>query len=716
MAFFRKIQASLVKSDIEEYVGELGQLFFNIETGELRLGDDVTPGGLPIFGMGSSSVLVNVIGAVDRESDLELDYSGDVGDSVFVDETKDFYVWNGSKWINVGPIKGDIGFTGSQGDIGYTGSRGMGFTGSQGYTGSQGERGTRGFTGSVGFVGSIGFTGSQGERGYAGSRGFTGFVGSQGDTGLAGNQGEFGYTGSQGEFGYTGSRGFTGFVGSQGIIGFTGSRGFTGSQGFAGSQGELGYTGSQGARGGRGYVGSQGSDGVTGFTGSQGDTGFTGSQGDTGFVGSQGELGYTGSQGPQGLPGEASAIGYTGSAGSSNLIFTEDSTFAQLTNYKSDSGEIFTVRTAQISNGTFILNLASFTPILSATVLPNTLLNWDVTVTAFSVNVTNPTDFTSRYISSVRSITQLTGSVSENLEDFSTSGPNIIPIGGSTWQQTFNTNNIISFIRSNSTTISGGSASANVKFNETSATGEENEFVGGSVNWTVNWNTPTLSASISNLNGNTFLQTYSSTSYTITVTSISNSQNFQHTVTGNNGSVSNSSGNGTLTFIDPIHKNNTNIIRSISVSTLFTRPQSVTGTSYTVTLTSNSSNVSAGFTYPTFWIFTSSISEPPNRELIVDNSSFRTGVTVLGNSIKTFSSSVNNNSTSPRVFWFGVRSAASQPTIFRTGASSSLLSDVSPTISSVELAPDIIPTGYLNEQYSLYGIVLQPGSTFISIS
>jgi hypothetical protein len=52
MAFFRKIKAGLVKSEIEEYVGEQGQLFFNVETGELRLGDDVTPGGISVGGSG----------------------------------------------------------------------------------------------------------------------------------------------------------------------------------------------------------------------------------------------------------------------------------------------------------------------------------------------------------------------------------------------------------------------------------------------------------------------------------------------------------------------------------------------------------------------------------------------------------------------------------------------------------------------------------------
>ena len=63
-----------------------------------------------------------------------------------------------------------------------------------------------------------------------------------------------------------------------------------------------------------------------------------------------------------------------------------------------------------------------------------------------------------------------------------------------------------------------------------------------------------------------------------------------------------------------------------------------------------------------------------------------------------------------------VRSAASQPTTFQTGASSSLLSDVGVTTSTLNLEPDSPPSGYSAEQYNLYGITLQPGNTYVSIS
>jgi len=52
MAFFRKVVAGLVKAEIDEFVGEEGNLFFDIETGGLRLSDGQTPGGISIAGGG----------------------------------------------------------------------------------------------------------------------------------------------------------------------------------------------------------------------------------------------------------------------------------------------------------------------------------------------------------------------------------------------------------------------------------------------------------------------------------------------------------------------------------------------------------------------------------------------------------------------------------------------------------------------------------------
>ena len=53
MADTRKVKAGLVKYDFNLFVGEEGHLFYNNETGTLRIGDGVTPGGQPINLLGT---------------------------------------------------------------------------------------------------------------------------------------------------------------------------------------------------------------------------------------------------------------------------------------------------------------------------------------------------------------------------------------------------------------------------------------------------------------------------------------------------------------------------------------------------------------------------------------------------------------------------------------------------------------------------------------
>jgi hypothetical protein len=60
MAFLRKIKAGLVKTDIETFIGEEGNIFFNVETGELRLSDGQTEGGLSIGGGGGGDYVLPV--------------------------------------------------------------------------------------------------------------------------------------------------------------------------------------------------------------------------------------------------------------------------------------------------------------------------------------------------------------------------------------------------------------------------------------------------------------------------------------------------------------------------------------------------------------------------------------------------------------------------------------------------------------------------------
>lgn len=69
MAFFRKIKAGLVNADINQHIGEVGNIFFDIVSGEFRLSDGVTPGGIPLSGGSGSGDTFKTI-AVDGQLNL----------------------------------------------------------------------------------------------------------------------------------------------------------------------------------------------------------------------------------------------------------------------------------------------------------------------------------------------------------------------------------------------------------------------------------------------------------------------------------------------------------------------------------------------------------------------------------------------------------------------------------------------------------------------
>lgn len=604
MAFFRKIKAGLVKDEITDFIGEIGNIFFNVETGELRLSDGVTPGGLPIYsqgtgggGSGSAGILIlDVFQTINQ-----LPPAGNAGDAYIVGQ--DVYVWSPTTntWINAGPVQGEPGYTGSRGESSFT------------------------------------YAPEPPENPTAGDRWFDSSLGL-----------EFVWT-------FDGDSGQWVEIAASGFLGRQGEQGYTGSQGLPGEFAALGYTGSQGER------------------------------------------------------------GYTGSGGqSNNLLFSETGDQRTLTTYVDTDGESYSVRTTQITNGQLVLTLAAFTPTLTATVLPATALSWDSACTGFRVNVSNPSDFPSKYISSVRSITGTGGTVTGDLSLYTTTGPTPTPAGGINWQQIFNTNSQ-ALIQPVSSGISGGTAAATISFNSQQDQDPEEQFA-TTASFSVTWNTPTVSISMNNLTGNTYLQVYNSTPYFITVTGIANPSNYSLAVTAQGGNPTSPSGNGTLTFTDPIHKNNTNLIRTMSVTATFTRPNTVTGSSYSAQASADDTTLSAAFTYPSFWLWTDSVGSPPPRSLIVSGSAYRSGVTVLANQTKSFAGNVNNSAVVPRVFWFGVRAAAAQPTVFQTGAIASLLSAVAFVVQDVLLEPDTVPVGYQSEAFKIYGIILQPGNTYVSIS
>jgi len=402
--------------------------------------------------------------------------------------------------------------------------------------------------------------------------------------------------------------------------------------------------------------------------------------------------------------------GISSPANPSPLVFTSSGLTRSITGY-TESGTIFPIRSTAISGGALQFTLASFTPGLSASIAPSSSLNWDVPITGFSVSVTNPSDFTAEYISNVYSITATTGSVSD-LSAFTPGSASPTPAGGVSWTESFTLGT--GYIYSPSSTILGGSASGTISF-VANNNGISSQFMSGTASYSVSWVTPTLGVYTTSLSGSTFLQSYASTSYSVNVTGITNSSNYVDTVTATNGTVTNGSGSGTFNFTAAIHKDNTGTARTVNVSTVFTRPVGVTGTSYTASLT-GSSTVSASFTYPSLTVFTSSTSSPPTRSTLVSGTGFAGSVSVLSNQQHTFSGYVNNSQGTPQAYWIAVRASATQPSVFQTGASSALLSGVSYVSSTVALQPDSPLPGYNAETYNLYGITLQPGSTYVSIS
>jgi hypothetical protein len=394
------------------------------------------------------------------------------------------------------------------------------------------------------------------------------------------------------------------------------------------------------------------------------------------------------------------------------LVWTSTGTTRVLTGY-TDNGTTSPIRTAAFTNNLLTLTLASFTPSLTATAAPTPSinLNWDVPLTGFAVSVVNPTDFTTQYVAGVNSATATGGTIGA-LAGFTPGTKSATPAGGVAWTQSFANNT--SFIYPTATTIAGGSVTVAVNFNYWNGSAVV-PYTKSNATFIASWQTPSVAVNLGALTGQTFLGSYSSTSYTIFVTGVANASNYTNTVSATGGTVSSPTGNGTLSFTDPINKDNLATVRGVLVSTAFTRPASVTGAQYSASL-STTANITGSFTYPSFWVFTTSVNTIPTRTTVVSGNSFRGAVTQLANQTKAFSGFVNNPSASPQAFWFGVLSSVSQPTSFQTGASQSLLSNVTPTTGSVVLQPDTPPAGYVSITYNLYGITLGPSqSTYVSI-
>ena len=369
-------------------------------------------------------------------------------------------------------------------------------------------------------------------------------------------------------------------------------------------------------------------------------------------------------------------------------------------------GNDIPIRSIDYDNEEIIVNPASFTPVVSAS---GQSLLWDQAASQFTVSVDNPSDYPSSYIASVDSISNATG-VHSTIGDYTTSGASPTPAGGVDWTQTFTTNATATIV-SNGTGTTGGSASADITFaDDTSAAWTDTKTI------YYNWGNVGASITATIPSGQTFLGSYSTVNYAVNITGLSDANNAVTTLTPTNGTLSNASGSGVFTPNSALIAGTVNG-GSIDLSTTFTRPADVTGTSYTVTVTDTVTIPAGNFSYPSFYLFTTSKYVVPVASDIVDGTGFKTGVTELGDEAYTIDTYINNSASVARAFWLGIRSSATQPTTFKTGYDPTLLSDVDvETGNTVDLEPTNPPTGYVAEEYTLYGITLQPGNTYVRIN
>jgi hypothetical protein len=163
----RKIEAGrVITKDLDTFVGQEGTIFYDELTGEFRLSNGVTPGGIRLStgGGGNATLIISPVAPTGAAS----------GTLWWNDSDGNLYVRYDLTWVpaiitTAGPqgiqgIVGPAGPTGPQGNIGPTGPQGP-----TGNIGPQGPRGNIGPQGPQGQIGSQGVTGPTGPQGNTGS-------------------------------------------------------------------------------------------------------------------------------------------------------------------------------------------------------------------------------------------------------------------------------------------------------------------------------------------------------------------------------------------------------------------------------------------------------------------------------------------------------------------------------------------------------------------
>jgi hypothetical protein len=415
----------------------------------------------------------------------------------------------------------------------------------------------------------------------------------------------------------------------------------------------------------------------------------------------------------------------TVSGAGSPLVFETSGNTNTLNKFKV-AGVDKTIRSASFNqSGLLEIVLASFSP--TGVAAYGQSLAWDVAASTFRITATNPADFPAEYLENIKDLTADTGTVALNLADYDKSGTALPLTESGNIDSTFTLKSGKYIRPTNASGATGGSASAVVTFLKQDGTTEYSP----TYTWTTNWQDVSHSISLAALSGKTFLKSYASAGYTVSQSGLSNAANVAHTVTAANGTPSNASGSGTLNFTAPIHKGNTNIATTVTLASVFTRPEAVTGSQYThapSNVTSANVAASASFTYPSFTTWTSGPSTLPSYGPLVDDSTSDGFVNdeavipfMLGNEATSMSRRAVVNTGATRTFWFCVRANhTTKPTIL-TG-DGTLMVAVQPgdiTEGTIALRPDTAPTGWDagdNESYKVWGISLNNGTTYVQIN
>lgn len=433
------------------------------------------------------------------------------------------------------------------------------------------------------------------------------------------------------------------------------------------------------------------------------------------------------------------------SGAGSPFVFTADGSKETLTQFKID-GVNKDIREASFVNKKLVIELASFSPTnVSAT---GQTLNWDQPATGFSVAATNPADFLTEYLSDiVWPITQVSGTVEAAKSGYTIPGNLPLTVSGAL-AATFTLGSgkyirpSISGISAGAGPATGGSASATVVFNKhTADPSADANYVpspAATYTWTTNWASVTHSITAAALSGNSFLQSYTGTTYSITNNTLTDPNNVSRTVTATLGTLSNATGGtlsngnatlsnanttGTLTFATPVHKNNTATVRKVSLSSVFTRPATVTGELYTHAPTAAESTVTYSFDYPSITLRTvqSDGLAGLNSSVIVDNSNtgnkgFKSTVTRMSATKVYPATEIVNSTNADQYFWFGVSSTIAQPSVFDSGSGLGLLATADPALKTFGLAPTGAPGDYVPTNYNFYGFIVPANkSLFVRI-